>query len=211
MSGFMRMEKLWAAKDLTWAGLAVLFAGMSLARVPAPALAAPPPDCQTQAEGETLARASPDMTAWHIAIPDIGVDASVVPVWADTNCGMGVPDRPDVVGWYAPGPLPGARGNALLDGHVDWTNRETGIPFTGVFWELGALRPGAQVIISDGVNEYTYLVTEKRRYYWDDPQGASVLRATAQARITMITCGGIFDRATHNYSMRQIVIAELEE
>lgn len=122
---------------------------------------------------------------------------------------MGSPDGPYDVGWYKYGPAPGEKGNVLLDGHVDWTNRQTGVPFSAVFWDLKTLKPGAKVSITDGDREFVYKVTEYRRYRWDDPEGVSVLQPTEDARITMITCGGQFDRTTRNYSMREVVIATL--
>lgn len=132
-----------------------------------------------------------------------------MPVGLDPDGAMAAPETPDVVGWYSFGPLPGQQGNVLLDGHVDWTNRQTGIPFGAVFWNLSKLPTGSLITITDGADQYVYSVTEKLRFHWEDPEGASVLQPTSDTRITLITCGGAFDRATRNYSMRDVVIAYL--
>lgn len=157
----------------------------------------------------TAIRRTPAMGDWRIAIPAIGIDATIVSVGLDPDGAMGSPDGPHDVGWYKYGPVPGEKGNVLLDGHVDWTNRQTGVAFGAVFWDLKTLKPGTKVTITDGEQEFVYQVTEYRRYRWDDPEGVSVLQPTQDPRITMITCGGQFDRASRNYSMREVVIAEL--
>lgn len=146
---------------------------------------------------------------WSIQIPQIGVEAAVVPVGLDPDGAMAAPEGPDVVGWYRDGPGPGEWGNVLLDGHVDWTNRETGRAYGAVFWNLTRLSLGDQIMLWDGDQQYVYAVTEKLRFHWEDPEGASVLQPTEDTRITLITCGGVFDRATRNYSMRDVVIAHL--
>ena len=147
---------------------------------------------------------------WRLVIPDIDVDAPMVSVGFDNDGAMGVPEGPVEVGWFRYGAAPGQQGNALVDGHVDWTDRQTGIPRGAVFWHLARLSVGSMVIVRSSDREFTYAVTEKRRYRWDDPEGVSVLQPTTDARITLITCGGVFDRSTRNYSMREVVIAQLQ-
>lgn len=174
-----------------------------------PAAEVPKEDMVLSGRPATAVRRTPAMGEWRISIPAIGVDAGLVSVGLDPDGAMGSPDGPYEVGWYKYGPSPGENGNALLDGHVDWTNRQTGVPFGAVFWDLKVLKPGARVNITDGEREFVYQVTEYRRYRWDDPEGVSVLQPTQDSRITMITCGGQFDRSTRNYSMREVVIATL--
>lgn len=157
--------------------------------------ASPLPPSPAEAEG------------WRIVIPDIGVNAELVPVGLEPDGAMGAPEDPFVVGWFQHGPIPGQRGNVLLDGHVDWTNRQTGVPFAGVFWSLTKLEPGSRVSFVFGDMEYVYEVEEKKRYRWDDPEGASVLQPSDDSRVTLITCGGVFDRASRNYLARDVVIA----
>jgi len=51
---------------------------------------------------------------------------------------MAVPSVPSHVAWYSPGPAPGEPGDAVIDGHLDWT---TG---PAVFWNLGKLHAGGR-------------------------------------------------------------------
>src|SRR5437879_6754319 len=57
-----------------------------------------------------------------LVIPKIGLDAAVEQVGVDKNHNMDVPKLPQDTGWYEPGPAPGQAGDAVIDGHLDWTN-----------------------------------------------------------------------------------------
>ncbi|GEM_PF-1734423 len=144
-----------------------------------------------------------------IQIPAIGVNTSIAPLGLDAEGAMAAPEGPFEVGWYYPGARPGERGNVLLDGHVDWTNRETGVPFGAVFWRLRELRHGNEIYISAGGRTYTYVVEKTVTLAWNDPSGVNYLQATDTPTATIITCGGVFDRAAHNYSHRIIAVARL--
>lgn len=56
-----------------------------------------------------------------LLIPDIGVAAPVDPVGVDGRGDMDVPGATGHVGWYEPGPAPGDPGDAVIDGHLDWS------------------------------------------------------------------------------------------
>jgi len=144
-----------------------------------------------------------------IQIPAIGVNASIVPLGLDAEGAMAAPEGPFEVGWFYPGARPGERGNVLLDGHVDWTNRQTGVPFGAVFWSLRELGRGDAVHINAGGASYTYIVERTVSVPWNDPSGVSYLQPTDTPTVTIVTCGGVFDRAAHNYSHRIIVVARL--
>lgn len=173
-------------------------------QAPAPGVDAPAPRAAPGALGPASTVTS---GAWRLIAPDIGLDAPIVGTGLEPDGAMAAPTDPDVVGWYYYGAAPGGLGNALMGGHVDWTDRATGRPRGAVFWRLRQLNPGSRVIFTDGVQEYVYEVTEKRRYRWDDPAGVEVLQPTADSRLTLITCGGTFDRASRTYDMRDVVIA----
>lgn len=183
------------------------------ARQPAPTAGAatqntaPPPASQSSAIPLPPGTAPGAPTPWRLRIPAIGVDAPIVALGLDSDGAFAAPETPDVVGWYRHGPAPGQTGNVLLDGHVDWTNRQTGVPFGGVFYSLSRLGVGQQIIVTDGAQEVVYAVSERRRYHWLDPGGVSVMQPTNDARLTLITCGGVFDRASRSYDQRDVVIA----
>jgi sortase (surface protein transpeptidase) len=56
---------------------------------------------------------------------------------------LDVPKDPDNVGWYKPGTLPGAHGNAVFAGHVD------DLTSPAVFYDLHKLVNGDKIIVKD--------------------------------------------------------------
>jgi Sortase domain len=125
-----------------------------------------------------------------ITIPSIGVDAGVVAIGLRADGAMQVPD-PDQVGWYRPGPRPGAPGPAVLIGHVD---TRTG---PAVFYRLQRLRPGDEILIVGRLERHPKTELPTRRIW----------TATSEPLLRLITCGGSFDRATGHYRDNLIVYA----
>jgi sortase (surface protein transpeptidase) len=153
---------------------------------------------------EPLGKAVPQ----RVDIPRLGVQAPVVSRGLDAQGAVDPPplDQPGVVGWYGAGTPPGARGAALLVGHVDTATRPA------VFYKLSTLRPGetVRVVRSDGkVAEFT--VDDVRvlpRAGFDADQAYGPHRP-GRAELRLITCGGSFDRADHSYTANVVVSAYL--
>jgi sortase (surface protein transpeptidase) len=134
----------------------------------------------------------------------------MIPVGLDPDGAMASPDDPYKVGWYSPAAKPGTMGNLLMSGHLDWMDWSTGVPTTGIFWRLRELLPGAKVIISDNLTEWTYEVRSTLKYRFDDPEGIALLQPSVEPRATIITCEGPgFDPVRRNYTYRRILIAHL--
>jgi sortase (surface protein transpeptidase) len=136
-----------------------------------------------------------------LLIPEIGVEAAAEPVGVDSSGNMGVPSKPEHVGWYEPGPAPGAPGDAVIDGHLNW--------YTGraAFENLQKLRQGAEidVIARDGAT-LRFVVTDSRTVaYTDHPAG--LFATTGSPRLSLITCGGAWDKSKGTYLERLVVNA----
>ncbi|MFE3941065.1 class F sortase [Streptomyces sp. NPDC059118] len=144
----------------------------------------------------------------RVEIPSIGVRAPVVARGLDKDGAIEPPpfDTPRTVGWYSGGTEPGAKGPALLVGHVDTETRPA------VFYGLSAVRPGAKVEVTrmDGtVAEFTIddvQVFTRARFDADKAYGP---RQDGRAELRLITCGGTFDRASHEYDANVVVSAYL--
>ena len=138
----------------------------------------------------------------RIVIPDIGVDARVVPIGLTEEGALAVPDF-GLAGWYQLGPRPGDPGPAVIAAHVD---SRAG---PDVFYRLRELVPGAVVRISDAagtVHEFTVSAVEQHDKdqlpadrIWSD-EDAPALR--------LITCGGAFDYSVRHYTDNVVVFAE---
>ena len=95
-------------------------------------------------------------------------------------------------------------GNLVLAGHVDCGRCYNGGSGTAVFWNARNLKPGdtAQVYTADG-KVVNYVVTRSSAvgsgFNWDS------IIATSAADMTIITCTGTFNSATHEYDQRHYV------
>src|SRR5581483_108451 len=118
--------------------------GSRRARRPPTVTPTPPPPTPTP-----VVRGTPTT----LEIPKIGVSAPIVPVKTTPDGDLASPDSWDVVGWFVGGPRPGDPGNALITGHRDFANGPGGRPTTAVFWDLGKVNPGDQIVVKTDKGE----------------------------------------------------------
>jgi len=137
----------------------------------------------------------------QLAIPKISVMAPVEQVGVDRNNNMAVPTKASDVGWYRPGPAPGEAGDAVIDGHLDWTTGKA------VFWDLHLLQAGDEidVVAQDGV-KLRFAVTDAHSYpYTAHPAG--LFATSGQPQLSLITCSGSWDKGRQIYLQRLVVNA----
>lgn len=149
------------------------------------------------------ADAGPWRTNGTIALPSLGVSAPIVRVGVDRSGQMVTPRNARDVAWLDQGPLPGRTQNVVLAGHRNWSGR------TGSFDGLARLRPGDPVTVSMDDRTWTFAVTWVRLY---DPKQApadKLMGRTDRPTVTLITCGGSFDRSVRHYRGRMIARAEM--
>lgn len=141
-----------------------------------------------------------------IAIASIGVDAkTLVTLGKQADGSLQVPTDFGKAGWYTDGPAPGQFGPAVIVGHVDSANGP------GIFYKLGALRPGATVNVrrADG-STARFSVDMVARYPKDRfPTNTVYGDTTQRAELRLITCGGGFDRKTGHYLDNVVAFAHL--
>lgn len=130
--------------------------------------------------------------------------APVLPVGVDATGAMGVPEEVATVGWYRFGPAPGAgTGSALLAGHVD--DRVQG---PGAFHDLAGLAPGDVVTVRrSAALAVRYEVREVRAVDKQALPAGELFARDGPPRLTLVTCGGPFDRATRSYRDNVVVTA----
>ena len=155
----------------------------------------------TAAAATPAAAPTPRHIPAQLLIPKIGVVALVEQVGVDRNHNMAVPSKPTHVAWYRPGPAPGETGDAVIDGHLDWTTGKA------VFWNLHLLGPGDEVdvVAQDGAR-LRFQVSNMHSYvYTAHPAG---LFATSGApQLSLITCAGAWDKGRKTYVQRLVVNA----
>lgn len=140
----------------------------------------------------------------RMVIPKAKVNNRLVVKGLNERREMEDPGSKDDIAWYNFSTLPGLGSNAVFSGHVDWYTGDR-----GVFWYLRDLRDGdeAQVQYSDGLS-ITYRVVRVDVYGANNAPVAEITGPTAKDVITMITCEGVFQRGTGDYTQRRVVVAE---
>jgi sortase A len=142
----------------------------------------------------------------HIQIPAIQVDAKVEHVGIVSNGSMDVPQLPMDAAWYSLGSRPGELGSAVIDGHVNWINNAP-----GVFKDLNKLKPGDKVMVEDDQGVTVSFVVRESRNYSPDADASDVFRSDdGLSHLNLITCSGIWNQATENYSQRLVIFTDRE-
>lgn len=143
----------------------------------------------------------------RIQIPAIGVDTIVNPIGLDKDGTLAVPQpgpHLNQAAWFRNSPTPGQQGPSIIEGHVDSVEGES------VFFRLGAIRPGDQILVSraDGsvlaftvnaVRDYAKATFPTEAVYGGDLH-------TPQLRL--ITCAN-FNEATHHHEGNEVVFSHL--
>ena len=142
----------------------------------------------------------------RLNIPKINVDAEVEYVGLAPDGTMDAPKNSDDVAWFEIGPRPGENGSAVIAGHYGWKNRKA-----SVFDNLHKLRKGDKIYIENDDGEViSFVVRESRRY--DPKADASDVFGSSdgESHLNLVTCEGIWDKASASYSKRLVVFADKE-
>jgi sortase (surface protein transpeptidase) len=144
----------------------------------------------------------------RVDIPSIRVTAPVVPRGLDSTGAIAPPSyaMAHTVGWYGKGAQPGARGTALLVGHVD-TETEP-----AVFYRLSSARPGEKIRVTRADGSVAEFTIDDVQVFGRDGFDAHKVygpRQDGRAELRLITCGGTFDRASRAYTANVVVSAYL--
>jgi sortase (surface protein transpeptidase) len=138
----------------------------------------------------------------RLIIPSLGVDAAVEDVGVDPAGAMATPHDIWNVGWFSPGPAPGAPGDAVVDGHL-------GLPgYPLVFNALGRLRVGDLVRVTgaDGRNRDFTVSSISAWPAASHPTG--LFDTSGPARLSLITCDGAYYPGSRTYADRLVVEAD---
>jgi LPXTG-site transpeptidase (sortase) family protein len=141
----------------------------------------------------------------YLEIPAIGLKAPVDKVGVLPNRAMDVPHAFDRVGLLYPGVLPGQKGNAVMDGHVDH--------YTGpaVFFYLKKLKPGDKVIVSDRSGQtLTFVVNRVEAFVTKEAPLSRIFGEAERPQLNLITCTGKFNKKTREHAKRLVVFTELQ-
>jgi Sortase domain len=154
----------------------------------------------------------------RLVISKIGVNAPLTHRRVPPNGVMPNPDGADDIAYYdfsgfqRLGGAPGLGGNAVFAGHVDsgtkaCKNGTQPPPCEAVLWDLNTLRLGDVIEVHLSGRVHRYEVTSNQPIPAATGPWEQIVTATAQETVTIITCGGDFNRETREYTNRQVVTA----
>ena len=165
------------------------------------------PSTQTVGTKGSVASPTIDRPVGHLIIPTIGVNASIEPVGVLSDGDLAVPTQKpwDGVGWYKYGPQPGARGSAVIDGHLD---RPGGSP--AVFWKLRNLHIGDIImVINPGEKLLHFRVMNMKYYTPENAPWKTIFENTTGTFLNLITCAGQWIPTQHQTTLRLVIYTAL--
>jgi LPXTG-site transpeptidase (sortase) family protein len=138
-----------------------------------------------------------------LTVESLGItSAAIVDVGVESNGEMEIPGAREI-GWYRFGPVPGESGSAVLAAHIAFNGRD------GVFRDLDDLEVGDVVEVSyDDGSSKRFRVTETAQYAKDELPIDRVFAKDGPPELTLITCGGDFNRSLRSYSDNVVAYAE---
>ena len=154
-------------------------------------------------DGRPPSKAAADAPT-RLSIPAVKITAPVDAVGIDDATGDFAVPGAGRAGWYRFGPgLTATAGSIVVAGHVDST-----IEDRGVFFRLDDVEAGDEVVLTgaDGRTR-TFRVTARERHRKTAIPLAKYFARDGAARLTLITCGGPFDRKTRHYRDNVVVTA----
>ena len=139
-----------------------------------------------------------------VRIPALGTTSPLVRLGLNADGSLEVPVDFSTAGWFTGSPVPGAKGPAVIAGHVD------SVDGAAVFADLARVTPGDKVEVTrvDG-RQLTFAVDRIDQFPKDYFPTEQVYGETTVAELRLITCGGPFDRSVGSYRDNVVVYAHL--
>jgi hypothetical protein len=155
---------------------------------------------RSSATSISVARSAPI----HLSIPALGISVRVSKVGLNSSGAVNVPSSFGIPAWYDQGYSPGQVGSAAILGHVDSTSGP------GVFYHLVDMKPGQRVkVILANHRTLVFVVIGIRQYSKNGFPDQLVYGPKSYSALNLVTCGGVFDSATHHYLSNIVVFTKL--
>lgn len=140
----------------------------------------------------------------RLTIAGISLSSAVEAVSLADDGSMAVPEEPDNVAWYSPGPRPGETGSAVLAGHVDWFGGRS-----AAFADLNRLQPGDRIEVQDSRGATVAFAVREARLYGAEAEATEVFVSDdGLSHLNLITCDGVWDRQAGQYTERLVVFSD---
>ena len=139
----------------------------------------------------------------ELSIPIINVDAKIQYIGIASNGKLATPSNFTDVGWFQNGVVPGDKGSAIIDGHVD-----DGLAFPAVFANLGNLNIGDDIYIDTVGRGTLHFQVTNIQDYDANAETSEIFNQNDGNYIKLITCAGVWSILRRTHSQRLVVTAE---
>lgn len=139
----------------------------------------------------------------RLIIPEININANIQSVGVNTKGEMEAPSNTIDVGWFKFGSRPGEKGSAVIDGHFNGENGDS-----GVFANLNKLKKGDRLYVQDDKGIFIAFVVRESLIY-DSGYSDDVFSRNDSTHLNLITCDGVWDENKKSYTKRLVVFADL--
>ncbi|MEV7670321.1 class F sortase [Streptomyces sp. NPDC000963] len=183
-------SKGWGVAVAACVGIWLVQNGAETVTPPVPSAAqafAAGPSVHTDAAADPLPPSAPV----RLRIPETDVDAPMTRLGLAADGSLDVPPAKDrnLAGWYGGGTAPGAKGTAIVAGHVDNADGPA------VFYTLGALKKGHRIEVDREDGRTAVFTVDAVEVYENDAfPDDKVYDEAGRAEIRVITCGGGFSK-----------------
>lgn len=143
----------------------------------------------------------------QIELPSVGASGCIQRVGVAADNAIAVPTNIHLAGWYVGSAIPGQPGVSIVDGHV------LGRYNDAIFARLGELQPDEKIRIQFGDKTWKEFSVVSVDSYSVKQASEEQYKALPDVdkQLTLVTCGGTFDRLSQTYDRRVIVRAGLVE
>ena len=146
----------------------------------------------------------PDPTPYKVELPTMGRVQPIVRVGIDKDRRMVVPKNARDVAWLDQGPIPGRTRNVVLAGHINYSGQR------GSFEGIGQMkkREDIYLVLKNGKKMH-FKVAWVCTFPRDTKHAAQIMGNTSVTSVTLVSCGGTYDRSAGTHDKRIVVRGEI--
>ena len=153
---------------------------------------------------ESVEDPGPDPTNGEVRLATLGNTTwPIVRVGIDKNKKMVVPRNARDVAWLDQGKWAGQTNNIVLAGHINWSGQD------GSFKRIGELKRGHDIFAKMNGKSWHFKVTWNCTFPRETEYADQIMGYTDVPSVTLVSCGGEFNRAEGTHEKRIVVRAEL--
>lgn len=142
----------------------------------------------------------------NLKIPKLNIDTEIISVGLNSIGSVDANFGPDIVGWFNGSPIPGQKGNSIIDGHSGWKGNNP-----AVFDNLFLLKVGDKIYIENNKGSISvFIVKEIDIFVPGENYSRIFIPEDDKAYLNLITCSGVWDNINKTHKDRLVIFSEKE-